>query len=56
MSCPWLNEVKSAYDLRLTSLWEKFAIQFPWMYLRSTKYGHLGTEKTGMVAAVIGKF
>ena len=42
---PWLNDVKSAYDLRLTSLWEKFAIQFPWMYLRSTKYGHLGTEK-----------
>lgn len=42
---PWLNEVKSAYDLRLTSLWEKFAIQFPWMYLRSTKYGHLGSEK-----------
>lgn len=26
---PWLNEVKSAYDLRLTSLWGKFAIQFP---------------------------
>ena len=42
---PWLKDVKSAYDLRLTSLWEKFAIQFPWMYLRSTKYGHLGTEK-----------
>lgn len=42
---PWLNEVKSAYDLRLTSLWGKFAIQFPWMYLRSTKYGHLGEIK-----------
>ncbi|MGE8559135.1 MULTISPECIES: heme biosynthesis protein HemY [unclassified Acinetobacter] len=41
---PWLNEVKSAYDLRLTGLWEKFAVQFPWMYLRSTKYGHLGSE------------
>ncbi|MGE8560659.1 MAG: heme biosynthesis protein HemY [Acinetobacter sp.] len=41
---PWLNDVKSAYDLRLTALWGKFAIQFPWMYLRSTKYGHLGTE------------
>lgn len=42
---PWLNEVKAAYDLRLTALWGKFAIQFPWMYLRSTKYGHLGTAK-----------
>ncbi len=41
---PWLNDVKSAYDLRLTALWEKFAVQFPWMYLRSTKYGHLGSE------------
>lgn len=41
---PWLNDVKSAYDLRLTGLWEKFAVQFPWMYLRSTKYGHLGSE------------
>lgn len=42
---PWLNEVKSAYDLRLTNLWGKFAIQFPWMYLRSTKYGHLSIDK-----------
>ncbi|WP_313033904.1 heme biosynthesis protein HemY [Acinetobacter sp.] len=41
---PWLNDVKSAYDLRLTGLWEKFAVQFPWIYLRSTKYGHLGSE------------
>lgn len=41
---PWLSDVKSAYDLRLTALWGKFALQFPWMYLRSTKYGHLGTE------------
>jgi len=41
---PWLSDVKSAYDLRLTTLWGKFALQFPWMYLRSTKYGHLGTE------------
>lgn len=41
---PWLSDVKTAYDLRLTPLWGKFALQFPWMYLRSTKYGHLGTE------------
>lgn len=41
---PWLNDVKSAYNLRLTALWGEFAIQFPWMYLRSTKYGHLGAE------------
>lgn len=42
---PWLNEVKSAYDLRLTGLWGKFAIQFPWLYLQSTKYGHLGMSE-----------
>ena len=41
---PWLNDVKGAYEVRITSLWEKFAVQFPWVYLRSTKYGHLGTE------------
>ncbi|CAB1207913.1 heme biosynthesis protein HemY [Acinetobacter bouvetii] len=42
---PWLKDVQSAYDLKLTGLWERFALQFPWMYLRSTKYGHLGTDK-----------
>ena len=38
---PWLNKVSSAYEQRLTTLWGMFALQFPWLYLRSTKYGHL---------------
>lgn len=38
---PWLFKVKSAYQQRLTSLWGQFALQFPWLYLRSTQYGHL---------------
>ena len=38
---PWLKKVSSAYEQRLTTLWGMFALQFPWLYLRSTKYGHL---------------
>lgn len=38
---PWLKNVSTAYEQRLTALWGQFALQFPWMYLRSTKYGHL---------------
>lgn len=38
---PWLEKVNTAYEQRLTSLWGVFALKFPWLYLRSTKYGHL---------------
>ena len=38
---PWLQKVSSAYEQRLTALWGMFALQFPWLYLRSTRYGHL---------------
>ncbi len=41
---PWLAEIESAYDSRLNILWGQFAIQFPWAYLRSTKYGHLEAQ------------
>ncbi len=41
---PWLIQVKPAYEQRLTTLWGVFALQFPWLYLRSTKYGHLEQE------------
>lgn len=40
---PWLVDVKSAYESRLQDLWGRFAVQFPWLYLRSTQYGHLNT-------------
>lgn len=38
---PWLKKVSSAYEQRLTALWGVFVLQFPWLYLRSTQYGHL---------------
>lgn len=38
---PWLHDVRSAYEQRLTALWGVFACQFPWAYLKSTQYGHL---------------
>ena len=42
---PWLFKVKTAYQKRLIDLWGQFATQYPWHYLRSTKYGHLDAEK-----------
>jgi hypothetical protein len=46
---PWLESVKTAYEQRLQSLWGQFAVQFPWLYLKSTQYGHLDetTKKNG---------
>jgi len=41
---PWLFKVKSAYEQRLTKLWGQFALKFPWLYLRSTQYGHLDQD------------
>ncbi|WP_216937077.1 MULTISPECIES: heme biosynthesis protein HemY [unclassified Acinetobacter] len=41
---PWLVQVKTAYEQRLVALWGVFALQFPWLYLRSTQYGHLDQE------------
>lgn len=41
---PWLIQVKTAYEQRLVALWGIFAMQFPWLYLRSTQYGHLDQE------------
>ena len=40
---PWLQDVEQAYQKRLNALWAKFALQFPWSYLRATQYGHLPT-------------
>ena len=41
---PWLKDVKSAYELRLQGLWGNLAVNFPWLYLRSTQYGHLDEQ------------
>lgn len=41
---PWLMAVEDAYQQRLVVLWGKFALQFPWEYLRATQYGHLASN------------
>lgn len=41
---PWLYHVKNAYEQRVNSLWGMFALQYSWLYLRSSKYGHLDRQ------------
>ena len=41
---PWLKDVQTAYEACLKELWGRFAILFPWLYLRSTQYGHLDQD------------
>ncbi|EHU1323128.1 heme biosynthesis protein HemY [Acinetobacter baumannii] len=41
---PWLEEIETAYQQRLTALWGQLALQQPWVYLRSMKYGLLDAE------------
>ncbi len=41
---PWLQEIETAYQQRLTALWGQLALQHPWVYLRSMKYGLLDAE------------
>lgn len=41
---PWLKEMEPAYQRCLTVLWGKLALQQPWVYLRSHKYGHLDAQ------------
>lgn len=54
---PWLEDVAQAYQKRLTILWGRFALQFPWAYLRATQYGHLATEtKTQWLEQVLEQF
>lgn len=41
----WLEGVKSAYQIKLIDLWGVFAVRHPWLYLKSTQYGHLREDK-----------
>lgn len=41
---PWLNALEPSYKQRLITLWGQFATQFPWLYLKSTHYGHLQAD------------
>lgn len=38
---PWLDQIESAYQQRITTLWGKLALQNPWLYLHSTEHGLL---------------
>lgn len=41
---PWLLDLKESYEQKLIELWGIFAIQFPWVYLKSTQYSHLESK------------
>lgn len=40
----WLLSLQQGYQQSITKLWGQFAVQFPWIYLNSTTYGHLNTK------------
>lgn len=42
---PWLASLHSAYTVKFNELWGIFAVQYPWLYLKSTQYGHLQSHK-----------
>ncbi|USA52920.1 heme biosynthesis protein HemY [Acinetobacter sp. C32I] len=41
---PWLIEIETAYQQRITALWGKLALQAPWLFLQTTQYGLLDAE------------
>lgn len=41
---PWLQNLSDIYQQRLNHLWGRFAVLFPWDYLRATQYGHLEAQ------------
>lgn len=41
---PWLSEIETAYQQKITSLWGKLALQKPWVFLQSTQHGLLDAE------------
>ncbi|MBK0064727.1 MULTISPECIES: heme biosynthesis protein HemY [unclassified Acinetobacter] len=45
---PWLKQIEQAYQQRITVLWGQLALQQPWVYLRSLKYGHLDPHSRDM--------
>lgn len=42
---PWLMSLQGAYEAKFNELWGIFAVQYPWLYLKSTQYGHLQHDK-----------
>lgn len=54
---PWLMDIQQGYQHKLTTLWGRFAIVFPWLYLTSTRFGHLNeTDKTQWLTQILATF
>lgn len=54
---PWLADLKDIYYQKLNKLWGVFAVQFPWLYLHSTQFGHLETKaKTNWLSKLLIEF
>lgn len=54
---PWLTELETSFNQRIVTLWGRFAMQFPWMYLTSTHFGMLETEtKQVWLEQLLGQF
>lgn len=41
---PWLLQIETAYQQRITALWGKLALQRPWLFLQATQYGLLDAD------------
>jgi len=41
---PWLTEIETAYQQRITALWGKLALQKPWLFLQAIQFGLLDAE------------
>ncbi|MBF7688351.1 heme biosynthesis protein HemY [Acinetobacter rathckeae] len=53
----WLADVKQGYEHAIAKLWGKFALKFPWAYLKTTHYGHLSTQdNTAWLTAILERF
>lgn len=52
-----LHELESSYHHSLSKLWGRFAIQFPWEYLRTIHYGQLtAKDNTLWLTAILQQF
>ena len=54
---PWLNDVKTAYEMKLTHLWGEFAIKYPWLYLHVINFKDLcEAEKQQWLKKILSQF
>ena len=54
---PWLSSLQAIYTARINKLWGRFAVQFPWHYLKATHYGHLDdADKINWLLKLLSEF